>query len=100
MGLARGCEEAVDILLSDDVIGGIELALDGVEFACAACSGDEVDPRVLAGQTQVGSPFAVGPDAVIEVGIAGLGPQIADRQLLEIGALFALGDGSITERVE
>ncbi len=45
--LARGGEEAVDVRLSDTVVGGVTFALDGVVLFCATGFGDQIDPGIL-----------------------------------------------------
>lgn len=97
---ARRGEKAVDVLFLKLVGGVVELALDGVELAGAGGLRHQVDAGVARVQALGFRPLGIGPHLTVKVAVTGRVAQVADHQLLEIGALFALGDGGVAIRVE
>ncbi len=97
--LAGGGEEAVDVCLLHAVVRRVQLALDRVELAGEGLR-DEVDPGVALVDPLALGPLGVRQDVPVELAVRRLGLEVADRQLLEVGALLAVGHRGGTESVE
>ena len=97
--LARRREKAVDVRLRDAMARRVVLALDGVHLACRGL-GDEVDAGVARVEAALARPDRVRLHAGVELAVGGLGREVGPRQVLEVGALLAVGDGGGAVAVE
>ena len=96
--LARGGEEAVDVLLLKGVVRGLELALNRVELTGPGCLRDEVDASVLGPQPLDLGPICIGPYIAVEIPIGGLIAEVGQDEILEVGSLFTFRDSSLAKR--
>ena len=91
--LPGGGEEAVDVAFLDGVVFRVELALDGVEFACPSGACDEVDAGVGFADAKFVGHVGEHPDVAVEVGVGGLIAEVDADELFEVGAFFTFSDG-------
>jgi hypothetical protein len=97
---ARGRDETVDVRFLDPGFSCVALRLDCGITVFIPKLGDQVNPDIAPVPTVLFRPIGPSPDSLIFFGLHGIIPEKSQAETLELGAFFALGDGSIAIEIQ